>query len=323
MSYSDQYMGQMGIPLPLQPMARQGWQAATGSGDKKHSPKPPDYTGAAEKTAASDQAAVNSQTQQNRPDQQNAFGASSTWTTGPDGKPMQTSSFGSGGLGQAANGIMGQMGSAYGTPFKFDGPGVMSGDAARDQAISGAYNQATSRLDPQWDKRLQAERSQLMNQGLDPGSQAFQEQMDSFGRQRNDAYGSAMNSAIGQGTAAGDSMFRNSLAAHNSAYGEQLGQYSMPMQMAQALRGFTDQSGFMGAGRAGPTNYSGAAQNQYTADYNQWNGNNAAQGKAFGGAMDLLGSIVGMFTGLPLGNLGGGGGGPEQFQGFDQSPTPY
>lgn len=96
------------------------------------------------------------------------------------------------------------------------GQGPVTGDAARQQAIDASYNQATSRLDPQWDKRQEALRTQLLNQGLDPTSEASRGAMSDFGMQRNDAYGSAMNNAVLQGQAAGDSIFRNGLASQNA-----------------------------------------------------------------------------------------------------------
>ena len=73
---------------------------------------------------------------------------------------------------------------------------------ARDQAIEANYAQATSRLDPQWQQRGQAFQSQMANQGLDPGTQAFDASQGNLDRARNDAYSSAMRGAIGEGNQA-------------------------------------------------------------------------------------------------------------------------
>lgn len=100
--------------------------------------------------------------------------------------------------------------------------GVGTGDSARDQAITGAYNQATSRLDPQFQQEQEQLTQQLAAQGLDPTSQAAQTAQQNFGRQENDAYSSAMNNAIGQGTAAQSATFGENLAANNLPY-QQLG----------------------------------------------------------------------------------------------------
>jgi hypothetical protein len=114
---------------------------------------------------------------------------------------------------------------------------MADGQQARDQAIGAAYGQATSRLDPQWDKRQEALRTQLLNQGLDPSSEAGRESMHESDLSRNDAYTSAMNSAIGQGQAAGDSVFRNNLASR----------MAMPQQM-QMMQDLLKPPGFNAAG---------------------------------------------------------------------------
>lgn len=215
------------------------WKAlAEGKPVPKATPKgasPPDaYREAAEKTAA-----------QNRPDQQNAFNSTVSWETGPDGRPIQKQGFG-GPLGGLSQSLQGQASSSMGTPLSFAGlPQAVGGQQARDQAISSAYGQATSRLDPQWQQRESMTRTQLMNQGLDPTSEAYRSEMDSLGRQRNDAYSSAMSGAVQQGTAAGDSVFRNSLMDRARGLSEALTGRSLPMQEMLAMRGLTEQPGFM------------------------------------------------------------------------------
>jgi hypothetical protein len=61
---------------------------------------------------------------------------------------------------------------------------------------------------------------------------------------RNDAYGSAMNSAQMMGQSAGDSVFRNNLASQQNAIGNALKQRGMPMQEMQQLMGFLGQPGY-------------------------------------------------------------------------------
>lgn len=57
-------------------------------------PQLPDFTKLAEQTAGSRNAAVDAQTLANRPNQTNAMGDTSTWTMGPDGRPVQKTQFG-------------------------------------------------------------------------------------------------------------------------------------------------------------------------------------------------------------------------------------
>lgn len=91
-------------------------------------------------------------------------------------------------------------------PFQqaFEGLGqqIAGGDAGRQHAEDAAYQAATSRLDPMFAQREQEERSMLASQGLDPGSQAAQNEMGNFNRGRNDAYSQAQQAAVGQGLTA-------------------------------------------------------------------------------------------------------------------------
>jgi hypothetical protein len=160
-----------------------------------------------EKQYASDQQAWQKTAQANRPASINPS-TIQQWVQAPDGSWVVQSDL-KGELGKANTDLQHQYGQMAGQP-------LATGDQARDQAINAAYGQATSRLDPQWDKRQEAQRTQLLNQGLDPSSEAYKSQMQDFGLQRNDAYSSAMNAAIGQGTQAGNQIFQNALAGRNN-----------------------------------------------------------------------------------------------------------
>jgi hypothetical protein len=74
-----------------------------------------------------------------------------------------------------------------------------SDPGAREQVINSLYGQQTSRLDPMWNQREQSMNAGLANQGLTPGDVSYNAEQGNFGRSRNDAYGSAMNSAIMMG----------------------------------------------------------------------------------------------------------------------------
>lgn len=72
---------------------------------------------------------------------------------------------------------------------------VQGSGASRDTAYNQLMDQATSRLDPQWNQRQSQMESQLANQGITRGSAAYDQAMQQFGQQRNDAYNQAMMSA--------------------------------------------------------------------------------------------------------------------------------
>jgi hypothetical protein len=154
-------------------------------------------------------------------------------------------------LGQSVDSHLGQINAQGALP---------TGQEARDQAIASAYGQATSRLDPQWNQREAASRTQLINQGLDPGAQAYDTQMGNVGRERNDAYSSAMANAIGQGTAAGNSIFQQGVTSQmlpynqlqmlsgigTQQYGNQLHQYGADQAGKNALMGGIGELGALG-----------------------------------------------------------------------------
>lgn len=257
-------------------------------------PAAPDYRGAAEQTAQAQQQAVNQQTMANRPNQSNPY-ASVTWGLGPDGRPQQQTAF-TGPLAGVNESLQKQAAEAMGTPFSLSGlPGLTSGEAAREQAINAAYGSATSRLDPAFQQREEATRTRLMQQGLQPGSEAFEQALSSLGRERTDAYNQAMSSAIGQGTSAGQALFGQSLAARQNALSEALRQRGQAMGELQGMKGLTEQQGFMGAGMGQTPDYlqaaglgDQAAMQRYQMQQQQLSDIIGAGGQLGGSALSLL-----------------------------------
>jgi hypothetical protein len=235
----------------------------------------------------------------NKPNQLGDF-SSVTWTTDPaTGLPVQHTGLG-GPLAGAAQNVAGQAAGQLGQPLDLSGlPQLDYGQAAYDKAANASYGQAVSRLDPQWNQRQEALRTQLLNQGLDPSSEAYKSAESEFSNQRNDAYGSAMNAAQGIGLQAGNQMFQQSALARQNALAELLQQRGLPLDEIMKLQGIAT------GGRSGFNQSTGAldaARYGYEADaanldrQRQW-------------MADLLGAggkLGGMITGLPLGGGGGG-----------------
>jgi hypothetical protein len=69
----------------------------------------------------------------------------------------------------------------------------------RQSVEDALYSRATSRLDPQWQQREDANRTRLYNMGLREGDKAFDQQVSNLGMERNDAYSAARNQAITAG----------------------------------------------------------------------------------------------------------------------------
>lgn len=232
-------------------------------------PATPDFRGAAEQTA-----------QANRPNVNGPF-ASQSWTQGPDGQWTMSNGF-QGPLAGAAAGWGAQAQQAAGM-------GMPDPTQARNQAIGAAYDQATSRLDPQWAQRQEAMDAQLANQGLDPTSEAAQVARQQFGQARNDAYSSAMNGAIGQGTEAGSALFGQGMAARQ-----------LPLAQLLAMNQLQQTPQF----HEGP-NYLGAEGMRGAYDMSRWQGQNQQNADLIRGAEGWLQGNMS----VPFAMFGGGMGG--------------
>lgn len=215
----------------------------------KSSAQPPDF-----------QAAADKDTRANRPNQNTPW-ASSTWTQGPDGSYTQNVGL-SGPLAGAGAALGQQAADALGTPMDWGQFGeLQDGSAAREQAITSTYDEATRRLDPMWRQRDEATRTALANQGLDPNSEAARGATAQMGQERSDAYGSAMAGAIRAGDEAGNSVFRNNLSARQQAIAEALKERTGALGELQGLQGLLQMPGF-----ATSSGNMQAAQAQWMAD---------------------------------------------------------
>jgi hypothetical protein len=198
---------------------------------KKQGAPPPNFI-----ASAKDQSRLGAQ--MNRPNQTNAFGSSVNWTQDANGNWTQNQSFG-GPMGGLFGNLQDQAAGSMGQPMDWNQFGkVGTGDDAANQA----YAQMTSRLDPQWDQREKSLEAKLMNQGLDPNSEAAKNAMTRFGEDRNDAYGAARSQAFGLGRG----VFQDNAMARQMAIAEALQKRGQPMQELLGMRGFMEQPGFHG-----------------------------------------------------------------------------
>lgn len=248
----------------------------------------PDYGKAAEQTAQENQQQVREQTAANRPNQSTPF-AQSEWYQGPDGKWYQRTS-----MSPLAQGVYDKLGALDLNSL----PGLDFGDAARQKATDAAYAQATSRLDPQWDKRQEAQRTLLLNQGLDPTSEASGNAQQRFDQGRNDAYGSAMNWAVDQGQSAADQAYRQSLGARQQGLAEMLKQRGLGLEDLQGFSGLLGMPNVPGAGVAPGTNYSGAVGNQSQDELTRRQMKQKEISDIVQGGGDIVGNLMKFLSGI-------------------------
>lgn len=105
------------------------------------------------------------------------------------------------------------------------------------QATDALYKANTQYLDPQFNQSQSRLENQLANQGITRGSEAYNNAMLNFNNQKQQAYESARNQAIGQGTAAAQGLFGMGLQSAqfgNSALGQQFGQNVTAQQLQNA-----------------------------------------------------------------------------------------
>lgn len=123
--------------------------------------------------------------------------------------------------------------------------GSVGGDleAARLAATNAVYNQATSRLDPQWAQREEQNRVRLANQGLSENSTAFQTAMGNMERDRTDAYNQATYSSIGAGEDAANALFGRQLGQGQFA-NDAAGQMYSQNQGQAAFNNTAQQQGY-------------------------------------------------------------------------------
>ena len=279
----------------------------------KETPPQPDYAGAAEATAAGNLQNLQYQTYANRPNMFLPGGSSIQWTPPTEEGGQWTMNMSLSPAEQAAmeaqqrlgaqrsqlgETLFGRAQSELGAAPNWGGlPEMPNANTARDQAINAVYGQAASRLDPQWNQRAEALRSQLLNEGLRPGMEGYDQRMQQFEQGRTDAYDTAMRSAIMSGEQAAAGEFGRGLQGRQQGVAEMLQQRGTTLNEINALLGgqqvkTPQQPSFAQAGLAAGPDYLQAAQSQYGADLNAYN---AQQGQAQQNTATLL-TLLRMFA---------------------------
>jgi hypothetical protein len=189
------------------------------------------------------------------------------------------------------------------------------------QAVDALYKANTQYLDPQFAQSQAKMESQLANQGITRGSEAYNNAMLNFNNQKQQAYTDARNQAIGQGTAAAQGLFGMGLQGAqfgNTALGQQFGQNVTAQQLANASAGQNNANaqtnmqltnaalGQQFGQNVTSANFANAAQQQA---YNQAQGNaqfqNAAQAQQYGqnlSDMQAQNTAVGQRFGMDTSN---------------------
>lgn len=124
-------------------------------------------------------------------------------------------------------------------------PGNVS--ALRQRAEDAIYQRISSRLDPMWDQRQEALDVRLRNQGLNPGTEAYDRAMQEFERSRTDAYQTAINESITGGGAESQLQFGQELAG--STYENQLRAQQRDEAIAKRVQALNEIAAAIGGGQ--------------------------------------------------------------------------
>jgi hypothetical protein len=267
---------------------------------KSSAPATPDYTGAAQATAAGNIDAARVATAANRVDYSTPYGTlnysqdptnqdkwSANVSLSPDQqKLLDQQSQTSIGLADLQNNATDRVAQSQANPFDYG-----SVQDVQDQA----YNTLTSRLDPQWNQRQASTETQLANQGIAHGTEAYTNAMRDFSNGRNDAYQQANIAAINTSP----QTMQLATALRNQPLNE-LNAIRTGSQVTNPTFNNVPQQ----ATTAGP-DLLGAANASYQGQLGATNASNAASAGTFGGLMGLGGAALGAPSSSVFGKLFG------------------
>lgn len=223
--------------------------------DKPDPPAPPDYAAAAKQQGQDNLNAAIATGVLNRPNEVNPFG-SRTWDqTGTymvDGKevPIFTGTTSLTDVGQnllnkdlnLKTGLMdlGQqsldrVGAGMSSPIDFSGA-TPANAGNRDAVTNALYERHKRMLDPQFEQRADAMRSDLANRGFSVGDKGYETAIGNFNRSRDEAYDNARTSSIAAGGVEAQRDFQTSLAGRQQDISEILAQRKLPLEEMNAIR---------------------------------------------------------------------------------------
>jgi hypothetical protein len=169
------------------------------------------------------------------------------------------------------------------------------------------YGRHTARLDPRFGQEEDDLRTRLANQGINAGSDAYNREMDNFGRYKTDAYGQARNDAVTQGLPFGNQQrtqqFNEQMAQANLANASRTQDIqersflrNIPLNDVAALMGQQQvnvpQFGAPAQTGVAPTDYAGIVNNSYNGQLSAYNTQQQASAANTAGLYGLGGSAM-------------------------------
>jgi hypothetical protein len=124
--------------------------------------------------------------------------------------------------GDLASSQLDRLKDTYSTDLNYDNLGALPEANAdvRKRVEDALYAQAQSRLDPRFQQADNATRSTLLNRGITEGSEAWNRELENFGRERNDAYNTAQWEATTRGGEEMQRLFGMEMGRRQQGVGE-------------------------------------------------------------------------------------------------------
>jgi len=268
-----------------------------GLGPAPSAPAAPDYRAAAQETAQGNLDAARVATAANRVNQVTPYGNLDYTQSGTDpyGNPTWTATTSlsdvgqqllnnqnqtSLGLGSTINSALGRVQDTMGQAFN---PNLPSTGMNPGQSYQEAYMQ---RLAPQIEQGRESMQAQLANQGVVPGTKAYENAMRQQGMKENDLLLGATTQGFGVGS-----------QANQQAFNQEMTKYNMPLNTLSALRSGSQVQNptFVNSAQqatTGGADILGATQMGYNAQMGDFNAKQAAQQNLNSGLMGLGGAAM-------------------------------
>ena len=280
-------------------------------------PAAPIYAQTAQTQSDLNNAATNRTNLNNRVNQTNAKGDTTMWTTGPDGRPMQTvtqNATDQGLLaqqqgvqqqaGQLSSGLMGQAQNSMSQPMDTSGltgwnPNQLDPGFG---AVQGVKDDYLNLMKPQQEQEQQRMAATLKNRGIPMGTPAWLNAQ----RELSDSTARRGWEATDKATSAYGDIFNRSLAANNQAnathqnqYNEMLTTRDQPLKEATTAQGLMGTASdprfnsYMASGEYKAPDLQKAEADQYQAAMSGYNADQARQSNARSGLMSTVGTVAG------------------------------
>ena len=166
---------------------------------------------------------------------------------------------------------------------------------AQQNGAQASYASSMGYLQPQFNQQQESTDSQLANQGLTPGSEAWTNAQGNLSRNQNFQQQQALNNAQLTGSQIGTQNWQSQLAGVNSQaglYGQQVGIGQAPYSNLQTIAGMIP--GYSGTSQsaASPADIAGLYNNQYQSKLAGYNAGQSSSNSMMSGLFGLGSSAM-------------------------------